>query len=61
MRTPQERYENDTDFHALVQIIYTWIEKCQYTPSEVREAAMLAAILYEQNATRFIPRKEPTP
>ena len=55
MKTPQEKYENDAQYHTLVDLIYSWIENCQYTPSEVREAAMLAAIIHEQNTVRFLP------
>jgi hypothetical protein len=48
MRTPQERYESDPVFHALVDSIHRQIERAELTPSEVREAAVLACIHYEQ-------------
>jgi len=46
MLTPEERYRRDTEFKALVDLIYSWIVRCRYTPTEVREAAMLAAVHY---------------
>jgi hypothetical protein len=48
MMTPQERYARDVDFHALVDTMQMFITKCQLTPTELREAAMLAAIHYEE-------------
>lgn len=46
--TVEERYLSDPAFHALVDTIYHAIEAKQYTATEVRQAAMLAAIKYEQ-------------
>jgi hypothetical protein len=48
MDTPQQRYVRDPQFHALVDTIYHAICQCKYTATEVREAAMLAAIIYDQ-------------
>lgn len=45
--TPQERYERDPAFRVLVDTIHLWIRKAQYTPTEVREASMLAAIHHD--------------
>jgi len=52
MMTVEERYHRDAEFHQLVDVICAWIEHCQYTPTEVREAAMLAAIHYDQRTLR---------
>lgn len=48
MKTPKERYYNDPHFAALVNMMVAHIEKCDYTPSEMREAAILASIIHEQ-------------
>lgn len=50
--TPQLRYEHDPSFKALVDLIHKWIIDCQYTPTEVREAAMLAAIHHSSYTLR---------
>ena len=47
MDTATERYERDPAFHHFVDLIETLLNKAQYTPSELREAVMLAAIHYE--------------
>ena len=47
MMTGMERYHNDSAFKALVDTIYMHIERLEYTPSEVRDAAMVAAIKYD--------------
>jgi hypothetical protein len=56
----EERYRRDPVFHALVNFIYDSIVRCDYTPTELREAAMLAAIKYEQNYARpvMVPLKD---
>lgn len=46
--TAEDRYHHDPIFHALVDTIYQAIVLKQYTATEVRDAAMLAAIQYEQ-------------
>jgi hypothetical protein len=47
MMTPQERYDRDPEFHHLVDLLTDAITRCQYSPTEIREAAMLACIRYE--------------
>ena len=48
MMTPKEKYMNDVQYRVLVDTLLAHIEKCLYTPSEMREAAILACILYEE-------------
>jgi hypothetical protein len=50
---PQERYYRDVEFKTLVDTLETFIHRCQYTPTELREAALLAAIHYEYHNRRF--------
>lgn len=52
--TPQERYERDPQFHALVNVMRQYIIQAQFTPTEIREAAMLAAIQHESYQIRHI-------
>lgn len=52
MRTPQERYLNDPVFNRVVNMLRGLIRDAQLTPSEIREAAMLACIHHEMEATR---------
>ena len=47
MKTPRERYLNDANYHALVNHLESFIELANYTPSELREACILACINYE--------------
>lgn len=47
MKTPREKYMNDPEYHSLVQVLESFIERAQFTPSELREAAVLACINYE--------------
>jgi len=52
--TVRERYENDPVFHACVDQMQSVLESAQFTPTEMREAAMLAQILYEERHVRPI-------
>ena len=47
MLTIEERYLCDAEFHNLVDLLESMIRKYQFTPYEIREAAMLAAVRYE--------------
>lgn len=49
MMTPRERYQNDVKFHTLVDLMVHEIAECQYTPTEMREAAILASIIYDEH------------
>jgi len=48
----RERYEADPTFHRLVDMIRAMIEGATITPTEMREAAMLAQIMYEDTHIR---------
>lgn len=54
--TPEERYQRDPSFHALVHILRGELQKGNYTPTELREACLLAATFHEAYAepARFI-------
>lgn len=44
----RDRYLNDPMFHTLVDTMCAAIERAEFTPTEIREAAMLAQIIYEE-------------
>ena len=46
---PEERYQRDPQFHQLVDILTGCIRRAEFTPTELREAVILAAIKYEQS------------
>lgn len=52
MKTPREKYLNDPEYHDLVRMLEKFIEQAQFTPSELREAAVLASINYEMRHVR---------
>ena len=52
MKTPREKYLNDAHYHQLVEAMHAQIDACHFTPSEMREAAVLACILYEERHIR---------
>lgn len=49
--TPQERYLRDPEFHTLVDLLENFIQQAKYTPTELREACILAATRYEMYRT----------
>ena len=54
MKTPEEKYRNDASFKVLVDMMVAHINDCKYTPSEMREAAMLSSIIHERlNIRRY--------
>lgn len=57
-KSPEHRYLNDPEFHALVDMMLSYIVRCQYTPSEMREASMMACIKWETIKPREITIKE---
>jgi len=54
MKTPRAKYDNDPAYRNLVQMLMAQIMQANYTPSEIREAALFACIQYEQMNVRKI-------
>ena len=54
MMSTTQRYQTDASFRQLVDMLYSLIDHAEYTPTEIREAAMLAHILYEERRIRPI-------
>ena len=52
MKTPKEKYMNDPEYHNLVRTLEGLIEQARFTPSELREACLLASINYEMRHVR---------
>ena len=55
MKTPRDKYQSDSNFKLLVDMMVAQIQECNYTPSEMREAAMLASVIYEECRLNFNP------
>ncbi len=49
MLSAEDRYYNDPEFRALVELLYRFVVGGKYTPSELREAIILAATKYEMS------------
>ena len=47
MKTPKEKYANDNNYRRLVDMLEALIVQAEFTPSEIREACMLACIRHE--------------
>ena len=47
MKNPNEKYENDNNYRHLVDMLTALIHQAEFTPSEIREACMLACIRHE--------------
>lgn len=52
MKTPREKYQHDPNYRVLVDTLCAHIHACNFTPSEIRQAALLACILYEEQKIR---------
>lgn len=60
----QGRYMRDPNFRSLVDMMHIVIRKGEFTPSELRDAAILAATHYEihsKRAREYIFSKEDMP
>ena len=51
---PELRYEQDRNFKNLVDTMHYFIQKADYTPTEIREAALLACIHHDRYTVRHI-------
>ena len=51
LKSPRDRYNNDSAFRSLVDMMVHTIMAARYTPSEMREAAILASIIYQEQHT----------
>jgi argininosuccinate lyase len=58
---PEVRYREDANFHHVVDMLESMIHQAGLTPSEVRDASMLAAIHYELRNVRHMSRRDGTP
>lgn len=52
MMSPEERYSRDPVFHNVVDYIAKWVQDYQITPTEAREAAILACVIVESRTIR---------
>ena len=60
MKTSMEKYHNDPEYHMLVDTIEILVHRAKFTPSEIREACILACTRYEMNTLSGVklPSKE---
>jgi len=56
---PRERYLYDAEFRTLVDAMLKLVENCQFTLFEIRQALVLAFILYEERHLAPRPIKVP--
>ena len=52
MKSPKDKYMNDPEYHHLVNTLESFIHQAKFTPSELREACVLASINYEMKHVR---------
>lgn len=59
MKTPAERYRQDPYFYNIVNLLRAELARGDFTPSELREAVILAATMHEMEHVRplFPPNK----
>jgi len=50
--SPEERFNKDANFSMLVKMLYEQIQIAQFTPTELREAVILACTQYEMHNPR---------
>lgn len=44
-QSPKDRYENDSQYRQLCDLIESFLHQARFTPSEVRECAVMACIM----------------
>jgi hypothetical protein len=49
-----QRYQNDAEFRQLVDMMLSFMHQARFTPSELREAVIFAACLFEYRHIRPI-------
>lgn len=49
---PEARYQRDLQFKRLVDTLENLVRGAEYSPSEMREASLLACIHYERTTIR---------
>ena len=54
MMTAKERYREDPVFHAIVDMLRQELRRSEFTPTELREAVILAATIHESETVRPI-------
>jgi len=50
----EQRYMHDPSFRALVDLMVEMISNMDFTPSEMRDAAMFACFQHDMKSTRLI-------
>lgn len=53
MKSARERYQEDTMYNALVNQIKEMLRQGKFSPSEVREATILASIIHEEERVKL--------
>lgn len=62
IRSVEGRYRTDAEFKRLVDIFRVFLaDHPTYTPTELREAAMLAAVMHEMTHIRPLVLDNPLP
>ena len=58
--SPELRYQRDMYFRVLVDNLYHFVARCEFTPTELREAVVLACIKHETTRVRpsFLVRRD---
>ena len=51
-QSAEKRYQNDPAFHQLVDMMESAYERLEFTPSDMRQAAMFAALRVELRTLR---------